>query len=90
MYTVQLCHRDRAASSPFHRLNTFKRKQSLTAASAGWYRPNNPASVGLPSEKGWDFKLVLVYRKIFVTHGAAVFSRIILNLPIMAQKSGNL
>jgi len=39
MYTVQLCHRDRAASSPFHRLKIFKRKQSLTAESAGRYQP---------------------------------------------------
>jgi hypothetical protein len=89
MYTVQLCHTDRAASSTFHRLKTFERKQSLTTARDGRYQPNNPASVGLPSEKGWDFQLVLVYRKIFVTHGALVFSRVILNLSTMAQKGGN-
>src|SRR5210317_1606444 len=41
MYTFQLCHRDRAASSPFHHLKTFKRKQSLTAASDGRYQPKS-------------------------------------------------
>jgi hypothetical protein len=61
----------------------------LTAASDGRYQPNNPASVGLPSEEGWDFQLVLVYRKIFVTHGATGFIRFILNLPVTAQKGGN-
>ncbi len=84
MYTVQLCHRDRAESSPFHRLKTFQRRESLTVASDGRYQPNNPASIGLPSKEGWDFQLVLVYGKIFVTHGAAGFSRVLLDLPIMA------